>query len=191
MAGASLADVGNRAIREMLGTNCVSRSLVNLQNGTATFDSVTEPDAIIRGNVGGAAMTMADVTNKVLATLDALQTPNTGQAGYYAQPISTTVYYLWVANYAGTSYVIQGTYSGQVIPRNGGQNSTRGDGSIPFIAVPDTYFPIAVFKVVNGVTAVFTPTSTFWDATNVTSSAAPVSVLPSSAAALTFVAGGA
>ncbi len=191
MSGASLADISNRALRELIGTNCRSRSLVNLQNATATFDSVTEPDGIIVGSIGGFAIAPADVTNKALATLAALQNPVTGQDGYYSQPVSTTVYYLWVMNAAGTSYVIQGTYSGQVISRNGGQQSARGDGSIPFIAVAGTYMPIAVFKVVNGVTAVWIPGTTNWDATNVTSSAAAISVVPASAADLTFTAGGA
>jgi hypothetical protein len=65
-----------------------------------------------------------------------------------------------------------------------------GDGAIPDIAVKSTYAPFAVIKVVtNGGT--FTPGTTNWDATGVTASAAPVSVLPRSASDLTFVAGGA
>jgi hypothetical protein len=57
--------------------------------------------------------------------------------------------------------------------------------------VPDTYAPIAVLKVVNGNTAVWVPGTTNWDATGVVGSAAPVTVLPGAASALTFTAGGA
>ncbi len=184
-----LSDVSNQAIREMLGTRGISRTLINLQNGTATFDGVTEPDAIMTFMINGQIFTNADLTNKALATLAALQHPVTGRDGYYSQPVSTTVYYLVVVNAAGTFYTIQGTYAGQVIVGNGAPQV--GTGEIPDIAVPATYAPVAVLKVVNGVTAVFIPATTNWDATNVTSSAAPIAVLPRSAADLTFVAGGA
>lgn len=187
----TLADLQSRALRELVGTRTHSRTLVNLQNATATFDGVSEPDAIMRFDIAGVQCTTADVTNKALATLAALQNPVTGYDGYYDQPKSTTVYYTACVNAAGTMYVIQGTYAGQVL---GGSKAIgpRGDGSIPQIAVPDTYAPFAVFKVVNGTTAVFTPGTTNWDATNVVSSACPVSVLPNGIpAASLFVAGGA
>lgn len=187
---ARLSDLQSRALRELVGTFNKSRPLVNLQNATATFDSVTEPDAIIQYAIAGATYTAADVTNKALATLAALQNPVTGFDGYYQQPKNTTVYYLWVLNAAATSYVIQGTYAGQVLGA-GLQRGPRGDGSIPDIAVPDTYCPIAVFKVVNGNTAVWIPGTTNWDASAVVSSAAPLTVIPLSASGLTFVAGGA
>ena len=187
---AKLQDIQARALRELIGTRILSRSLVNLQNATATFDSVTEPDALIVGLAGGGAFTTADVTNKVLATLPALQNPVTGNDGYYDQPKSTTVYYLWVVDAAGTSYVIQGTYAGQVLGY-GFPRGPKGDGSIPDVAVPDTYAPVAVFKVVNGTTAVFVPGTTNWNAAGVTASAAPVGVLTSDPAKYTFVAGGA
>lgn len=184
-----LSDVQFKALRNLLGTRSVSRSLVNLQNATATFDSTTEPDGIIRFDIDGASFTAADVTDKVLVTLAALQNPITGRDGYYSQPVNTTVYYLWVKNAAGTDYVIQGTYAGQVISRFG--RDGLGDGAIPDIVV-EGYCPLAVFKVVNGATAVFIPATTNWNAATVTSSACPIAVLPSGAAStLTFVAGGA
>lgn len=187
-AGGSLADVSNQAIREMLGTRCLSCSTVNLQNGTATFDSVTEPDARINYTIDGASYTIADRTNEALVTLAALQNPVTHLDGYYVQPANKTVYYLWVVDAAGNDYVIQGTYADQVLASDRGP---RGDGSIPFIAVPATYAPVAVFKVVTG-SATFTPATTFWDAANITSAgASPVNVLPASAASLTFTEGGA
>jgi hypothetical protein len=184
-----LSDVQFKALRNLIGTKCDSLAVVNLQNGTATFDSVSEPDGLIVYTIDGAKRTIADVTNKALATLAGLQNPITGRDGYYSQPISTTVYYVWCVNAAGTSYVIQGTYAGQVISRAG--RDGLGDGSIPDIVL-EGYAPIAVFKVVNGTNAVFIPATTFWDATGVTSSACPVSMLPSGAAStLTFTAGGA
>jgi hypothetical protein len=185
----TLSDISQRALRELIGNRAVSRTLVNLQNGTATFDGVTEPDAIMRYDINGVQCTTADVTNKALATLAALQNPVTGYDGYIAQPVSTTVYYLAVVNAAGTMYVIQGTYAGQILGP-GLPKGPRGTGGIPDIAVPATYAPFAIFKVVNGVTAAFTPATTFWDATNVTSSAVPVSVLPAGVPS-GFVAGGA
>jgi len=191
MLGASLADISNRALRELIGTRSISRTLVNLQDATATFDGVSEPDAIMRYDINGVQCTTADVTNKALATLAALQNPVTGYDGYYSQPVSTTVYYLAVVNAAGTVYVIQGTYADQVL---GGAYAVgpRGDGSIPFIAVPETYAPFAVFKVVNGTNAVFIPATTNWNATSVVSYAAPVSVVPNGIPAdALFVEGGA
>jgi hypothetical protein len=187
---ARLQDVQSRALRELLGTFCKSRSLVNLQNATATFDSITEPDSQINVSIAGGSFSFADVTDKALATLAALQNPVTGNDGYYDQPKSTTVYYLWVKNAAGTDYVIQGTYAGQVLGY-GFPRGPKGDGSIPDIAVPDTYVPIAVFKVVNGTTAVWVPGTTNWNAAGVTASAAPVTILTSDPSKLTFVAGGA
>ena len=185
----SLADISNGDIRELLGTRGISRSLVNLQDGTATYDTVTEPDAIMSFMVNGNIRTNADLTNKAVATLAALQNPITGQDGYYQQPINTTVYYVLCVNAAGTFYCIQGTYAGQVINR-AGRNGV-GDGSIPDIVVKSTYAPFAVLKVVNGATAVFIPATTNWDATGVDAYAAPVSVLPRSASDLTFVIGAA
>jgi hypothetical protein len=183
-----LSDVQYKALRNLLGTRCVSRALVNLQDATATFDSVSEPDGIIRYDIDGVALTVADVTDKVLATLAALQNPVTGRDTYYSQPINTTVYYLWVLSSAGTSYVIQGTYAGQVISRAG--RDGLGDGAIPDIAL-EGYCPVAVFKVVNGATAVWVPATTNWNATNVDAYATPLAVLPSSTTYLTNVIGGA
>jgi hypothetical protein len=185
-----LGDVNFKALRNLIGTRFHSRSLVNCQNGTATYDTVTEPDAIMRFDIDGAQFTNADVTNKALVTLAGLQNPITGRDTYYSQPVSTTVYYVLCVSAAGTFYAIQGTYSGQVISRPDGRNQL-GDGSIPDIVL-EGYAPFAVIKVVNGVTAVWIPGTTNWDATNVTSSACPISVLPAGAAStLTFVAGGA
>lgn len=185
-----LGDLNFKALRNLMGTRAVSRTLVNCQNGTATYDGVTEPDAIMRFDIDGAQFTNADVTNKALATLAALQNPITGRDTYYSIPVSQTVYFTLCVSAAGTFYAIQGTYAGQVISRPDGRNQI-GDGSIPDIVL-EGYAPFAVIKVVNGVTAVFIPATTNWDATNVTSSAAPISVLPSGAAStLSFVAGGA
>ena len=86
-----LSDISNRALRELLGNRCLSSSTVNLQDGTATFDSVTEPDARIVFEIDGLKYEAADVTNEALVTLAALQNPITGQDGYYSQPVSTTL----------------------------------------------------------------------------------------------------
>lgn len=183
-----LSDVSDKALRELLGTRCLSSSTVNLQDATATFDSVTEPDAKIVYEIDGLKYEAADVTNEALVTLAALQNPITGLDGYYSQPVSTTVYYVWVKNAAGTDYVIQGTYAGQVINRAG--RNGLGDGSIPDIAVAATYAPIAIFRVVNGVTAVWIPGTTNWNATNVDAYAQAVGCLPA-AASVTGTIGGA
>lgn len=190
---ATLNDIANRALRELMGNRCNSKAVVNLQNGTATFDSVTEPDAIINGCIAGEAVTVADVTDKVLAALPALQNPVTGQDGYYSQPINTTVYYLWVAIKAGTSYVIQGVYEGQTITDASGKSRVVGAleaARVPDIAVPSLYMPIAAFKVVNGANAVFIPATTFWNATSCLSYASPVNVLGKAVADMTWTAGG-
>jgi len=188
-----LADVSRADLRELLGCRTMGNSLINCQNSTATFDIVSSPSTTIYYCINGASYKLSDFTNKVLATLDALQTPVTGQAGYYQQPVSTTVFYLVVVNAAGTVYTIQGTYSGQIISRNGGLNVTVGDGSIPDIAVKGTYAPVGVIKVVNGTNAVWIPATTNWDATGVTSSACAINILPAlkDGSDLTFIAGGA
>lgn len=186
---AKLSDVSNRALREMLGTHFKSRTLVNLQDATATFDGVSEPDAIMVYSIAGNIYTTADVTNKALATLEALQKPITGRSGYYTQPDGKTVYYVACVNAAGTMYVIQGTYSGQDITLPDG-GKILGTGEIPDIVVPDTYAPFAVFKVVTS-GGTFVPATTNWNAAGVVAYAAPVTVLPKQASDLTFVEGGA
>lgn len=187
---ANLGDLQSRALRELMGTRSDGTATINLQNATATYDLVGEPDGLILYTVAGGSYTLATGADKTLATLAALQNPITGYDGYYDQPVSTTVYYTACVNKAGTIYVIQGTYAGQVL---GGSKAIgpRGTGLIPDIVVPDTYAPFAVFKVVNGVTAVWIPGTTNWNATNVVSSSAPVAVLPKQASDLTFTAGGA
>jgi hypothetical protein len=186
----NLGDLQSRALRELVGTHSIGVATVNLQNGTATFDSVCEADAQVISVIGGFPKAVANRTDEALVTLAALQSPITGYETYYDQPVSTTVYYVWVVNAAGTDYVIQGTYEGQALGPYIGPKGQLGDGLIPNIVVADTYAPIAVFRVVNGATAVFTPATTFWDATSVVSSAAPVNVLPESVSDLTFTAGG-
>jgi hypothetical protein len=187
---ASLKDLQSRALRELVGTRSMGTASINLQDGTATYDVVGEPDGLVLLSIAGAAKTVATGADKALATVAALQNPITGYDAYYDQPINTTVYYVCCCNAAGDFKVIQGTYEDQVL---GGSlaRGPRGTGDIPDIVVPDTYAPIAVFKVVNGATAVFVPGTTNWNATNVVAYAAPVCVLPKSAADLTFTEGGA
>jgi hypothetical protein len=186
----NLGDIQARALRELLGTRSDGTATINLQNSTATYDLVGEPDGLILFQVAGGSYTLATGADKVLATLAALQEPITGYNGYYSQPINTTVYYTACINKGGTIYVIQGTYATQVL---GGSKALgpRGTGLIPDIVVPDTYAPFAVFKVVNGANAVFIPATTNWNATSVVASSAPVAVLPKQASDLTFTAGGA
>lgn len=188
-AAGSLADVSNRAIREMLGTHSISRALINLQDATATMDVVNEPDAIGIVSIGGATVKYDDAANVALAAVAALQNPVTGQDTFYVQPADTTVYYLVVCNAAGALKVIQGTYADQVLSGSLAIGP-RGDGSIPFVAVADSYAPVAVLKVVTtGVT--FTPATTNWNAAGVVAYAAPCTVVPASADVLVFVEGGA
>jgi hypothetical protein len=186
----NLGDLSNRAVRELIGTRCIGSAVINLQNGTATYDLVAEPDGLLLLSIGGAVTTLATGAGKVLATLAALQEPITGYGSYYEQPVSTTVYYVACINAAGTLYCIQGTYEDQVLYGHL-KNGPRGTGLIPDIAVPDTYAPFAVFKIVNGATGVWIPTTTNWDATAVDAYSAPVSVLPKQASDLTFTIGGA
>lgn len=196
LSASSLRDVSNAAIRELLGTRSHSLSIVNLQNGTATFDTtITGTAANMVYSIDGQQFAVAVLSNKALATLAALQTPNTGQAGYYTQPIGSTVYYLAVINAAGTVYVIQGKYSGQVITDASGKSRTVSAdeaAQLPFVPVAGTYAPFAAFKVAITVTTPFIPATTFWDATGVLAYATPISVIPSAAVAdLTWTAGGA
>jgi hypothetical protein len=187
---ASLSDISNRALRELLGTRSSGVATINLQNGTATFDVVAEPDGLMLCTVGGAAIAYATTANVALAAVAALQNPITGYDGYYTQPAGKTVYYVACVNAAAAVKVVQGTYADQVL---GGDKAIgpRGTGLIPDIVVPDSYAPIAVFKVVTAA-GTFIPATTFWDSANLTSAgSAPVNVLPKQASDLTFTEGGA
>lgn len=170
-----LSDVSNKALREILGTYSAGAVAVPAINAgsAATFKTTQSPAASLSVVINGQPKLLADASAKALATLAALQNPITGQDGYYVQPVSTTVYYLIVVNYALTWYTIQGTYSGQVISRPYGLNGL-GDGSMPDIAVAETYAPVGAIKIVTDSTHTFTPATTALDAAGITATYASI-----------------
>jgi hypothetical protein len=112
---------------------------------------------------GKPGVLKANLSNVAFAALAALQNPITGQDGFYVQPASTTVYYLFALNLAGTFYTIQGNYTGRSIPRPGGRNGL-GVSEIPDIAVPYTYAPFGAMRIITG-TSAFTLGTTNTNAT--------------------------
>lgn len=162
-----LSDISNANLRELLG--CYSSgTCVPAMNagGAATIKTTQSPAASFFTVINGQPKLLANLSAQALTALAALQNPITGQDGFYVQPVLTTVYYLFVANAAGTVYTIQGTYDGQVIARAG--RNGLGTGEMPDIAVKETYAPIGAMKVVLASTATFTPATTALDAANVT-----------------------
>ena len=87
--------------------------------------------------------------------------PLQGGAGY-VQPVSTTVQYVVSLNSAGTLFVRQGSYSGQVLDSYG----SKGDGSIP--AIPLTETAIGTLTVTTNASATFTLGTTALNAAGVT-----------------------
>lgn len=168
-----LTDIQTRALREMLGTRNLSTAGLGVANGTSSkVDSANAIATIING-----AFCAASALNEyVLTAKAALQNPITHQDTFYVQPVSTTVYYVFVIDAADNVYTIQGTYSGQVLASDRGP---RGDGSIPRVAVPDTYAVLGAVKVETDSTHTFTPATTGFDAAGITDTWYDWAVLPS------------
>lgn len=160
-----LIDIQSAAVRELLGTYSVGTPVLAINaGGAATFKTTQSPAASFLGVFNGSPALIANAAARALTALAALQNPITHQDTFYVQPAGKTVYYLVVANAAGTMYTIQGTYDGQVLAQDRGP---RGDGSMPRISVAGTYVPVGYIKVVTG-SATFTPATTLLDAANIT-----------------------
>lgn len=179
---AKLSDISNRAIRELFAAYSMGRSTL-AADAAATYSTVQSPAASLHVCINGVPKLAADVTNKVMATLAALQNPITGQDGYYVQPVSTTVYYLVVVNFALTYYAIQGTYLGQA---QTAFKTIAGTGDIPDIAVPELYAPLGCLKVVTDSTHTFTPATTAFNAAGITTTAVSLNRLPLNGTIPTF-----
>lgn len=161
-----LSDLSNGHLRELLGCYSQGTCVPAINAGSAATIKTTQlPAASFCVTINGQPKLLANLSAQALTALAALQNPITGQDGFYVQPVLTTAYYLFVANAAGTVYTIQGTYSGQAFTAF---KSALGDGSMPDIAVKETYAPIGAMKVVLANAATFTPGTTALDASDVT-----------------------
>jgi hypothetical protein len=161
---ASLKDISNRAIREMIGCFTISKVTPAATTGAATFKTTQSKAGTWQPVIDGVTGPLiANKTVTVLLAKSDLQNPITGLDGFYVQPAATTVYYLLVTNLAGTCYCIQGNYTGRVITGRTGR-SGLGVSELPDIAVPATYAPFGAFKCITG-TSGFTVGTTFLDAT--------------------------
>lgn len=170
-----LNDVSNAALRDLLGTFSFGKHTLAATAGAATYTTTQSPAASAGIVIDGKPSLFANLAAKVVATLAALQQPITGLNGYYVQPAGTTVYYVVVTDGTNT-YVIQGTYAGQVFTPFRQQ---LGTGDVPDVAVKSTYAVLGIIKVVTAGAATFTPATTFWDAASVTSTAFDYHRLPS------------
>ena len=171
-----LSDISNAAVREMLGTYSVGTIVLAATGSAATLKSTQSPAASFFTVINGVPRLKANLSGYALATLAALQFPETGQNGYYIQPAGTAVYYLLVINAAGTVYAIQGSYAGQsFVPFT----SKLGTGDLPGVAVKETYAPIGCMLMTTDASHTFTPATTNTDATGCTATFADLNVLPS------------
>lgn len=172
---AKLSDISNRAIRELFSCRMVPSAgtmvLAKGNGSAAKIDSTNGCDLVIAGR----SYALAALNEVVVTALAALQNPVTGQDTFYVQPVSQTVYYTIVANSGGTVYCIQGTYSGQTFTPF---KNKLGDGSIPDVAVADTYCVLGYVKVVTDATHTFTPATTAFDAAGITSTFYDAVALP-------------
>lgn len=165
----SLADVQNRAIRNLLGTRMLSKPTLAINAGSAATFKTTNTNYF---SVNGIQYSFAALSANALTADATQQALITGQTGFYVQPASTTVYYVVGINAAGTVRTFQGTYTGQTFTNF---VNTLGDSSIPDIG--DSYCPIGYIKVVTGA-ATFTPATTALDAASITFTFADLVAIP-------------
>lgn len=176
MPGLGIGNISNKAVRELAAAYSIGLAVPAMNaGGAATLKTTQSPASSLHTVINGVPKLKANLSAQALTALAALQKPVTGRDTFYIQPVSTTVYYVIVVNGAGTVYVIQGTYSGQnLLPYGLG----LGDGSIPDIAVGESYAPIGAFKVVTASTATFTPGTTALDAAGVTTTYCSLNRIP-------------
>jgi len=168
----SLADVQSQAVRTLLANRSLSKATLAINAGSAATIKTTGTNYF---TIDGIQYSYAALSAQALAADATQQALISGQAGFYVQPISKTVYYVIGINSSGTVKCFQGTYTGQTFTNFVGR---AGDSLIPDIG--NSYCPIGMIKVVTG-SATFTPATTALDAANITFTFYDLSVLPSTA----------
>ena len=173
---AKLNDVGNKAIRELLGTRTFKNATVT--SVAATFAATSAPAGGIIYSIDGVIpAAKADVTVEPLTAVAELQYPITGTNGFNTLPAGKTCYFVIVLDISGNYFVVQGTYAGQTFTAF---KNVLGSGDVPDISVPSKYCPIAILKCVNA-TNPFIPATTSFAAAGVTLTVKNLSgALPSS-----------
>lgn len=140
-----------------LGNVCFASATLAINAGSAATIKTTGTTPY---TIGGVFYSKAALSAQSIAIASGYG-PLQGGAGY-VQPISTTVQYVVSVNAAGTVFVRQGSYSGQVLDTYG----SKGDGSIP--AIPLTETALGTFAVTTNASTTFTPGTTALDAAGIT-----------------------
>lgn len=181
-----LSDIANAAVKNMLGTFNSVKAILAINAGSAATIKTTS--AAIIACINGVFYSITSLTAQSIAIASG---NGPGGGGGYVQPFSTTVYYTFGVNAAGTFIAVQGTYAGmgvatvmitaatpiiQQIPGQMGASAV-GDGSIP--DVPAGYCAFGVMKMVTNSSTAFTPGTTALDAAGCTATYYDISVLPS------------
>jgi hypothetical protein len=156
-----LSQVNDGVLRTLLANFAMTRGAIAIGTVKSGFNTT----AAVVHSIGGIVRSLAALTSQALVT---------GGDAFRVQPANTTVYYSVGVNAAGTVNVVQGRYLGEEFLAPTGM-SLRGNGTVP--PLPDTHAPFAVIKVVTGA-ATFTPGTTLFDASNVTTTFMDVTRLP-------------
>jgi hypothetical protein len=166
--------------RYVAGNFNATRGVVAIGTNKARINTTAAITPVIDGIMRTKAALTSDalvacVAATHLATAEANWTQPSGNSGFYVQPAGTTVYYVLCINAAGTTCTVQGTYDGQPIANGSGYS--EGSGGVPDI--PNSLCPWGMVKVVAA--AAFTPTTTEFDAANITSTFYDIANLPATA----------
>jgi hypothetical protein len=170
-----LSQVQNQILRSLMAYVCLTKATLAI-NGAGAATIKTTGSTTYTSD--GVLLTKAALAAQVLTPDATVQTRVSGQAGYYVQPVSSTVYYVVGLDAAGNVRVIQGLYAGYVGP---GPNPVIGDAANNS-GVPEdigTYTPIGIIKVVTNGATTFTPATTLLDAAGLTVTYTDVCLLPS------------
>jgi hypothetical protein len=166
-----ISQVQHAHIRNLLANVCLTKATLAINAGGAATIKTTGTTTYTND---GVLLTKAALAAQALTVDATVQARLSGQATFYVQPVSSTVYYVVGLDAAGNVRVFQGTYVGYVGP---GGNPVIGDGLVPEDI--GSYTPIGMIKIVTNGATTFTPATTALDAAGLTVTFYDLALLPS------------
>lgn len=177
-----LSDINNGPIKNMIGYQNNVRGVLAINAASAaTIKTTAALDYINNGIFKNKAALSAQ---SLVPAGYMFNWQGNAVSAFYAQPVSTTVYYVVALDSSGNVNVVQGNYSGQKLstdPTVGVGQSVAGATWVGNGAVPDLpsgLTPIGMLKVATNGSTTFTPGTTLLDAAGVTVTYSDLAVLP-------------
>jgi hypothetical protein len=155
-------------LNSALGTPSPALAIGTVTSGFNTTNA-------IQYTIEGIKYSIAAVTSQAHVADATLQAAVTNRTGFYIQPVSSTVYYLLLADASGNIRTLQGTFANQTF--TGSWGAVIGSGNVP---QPDStvWAPWGLIKVVTNGSTTFTPGTTLHGAAGVTSTFINIAVVP-------------